>query len=140
MAGAVALKGYRELATAFAKSDKDTKKGLPLVMRQVAEPIRRDATSLTRTKIRKMDDRWSQMRVGVTRTLVYVAPKQRGIKTRGHDPRRRGAGYMKAPDIGTMMMERGMEPALHRHEADVANAVERALDKLAADFNRGGLL
>lgn len=133
MAGAVALHGYRELATAFAKADDQRKKAVPLVMREVAEPIRRDSSALARGKIRRMDERWSQMRTGVTRTLVYVAPKQRGIKARGEHPRRR-------PNLAPLLADRAMEPALHRHEADVANAVDRALDRLAAEFNRGGTI
>jgi hypothetical protein len=129
---AVAVKGYRELATAFAKADKEQKRGLPLVLRQAAEPVRREAEGLAAAEITRIGERWKQMRIGVTRRLVYVAPKQRGVARRGDPARRR-------PNLAPLLMERAMEPALHHHEAEVALAVDHALDRLADDFNRGGI-
>jgi hypothetical protein len=128
---AVAVKGLRELSAAFAKADKEQKRGLPLVLRKVAEPVKREAEGLAIQKISRIGERWSQMRIGVTRRLVYAAPKRRGVKARGPHPRRR-------PNLAPLLAERAMEPALQRHEADIERAVERALDQLADNFNRGG--
>lgn len=131
----VAVRGYRELATAFAQLDKEQKKKLPLVMREVAEPVRRDAEGFASQRIRNVDsgDAWSRMRTGVTRRLVYVAPKQRGVKSRGDRRYRR-------PNLATMLAQRALEPALYRHEADIERALDRALDRLADEFNRGGTI
>lgn len=125
-----AVRGYRELATAFAKADKQTKKGLPLVMRAVAEPVRSDAASLAGSRIRNIGDKWSQMRTGVTRKLVYVAPKQRGAKK---------ASSRGRPNLARLLSTRALEPALAHNAANIERAVERAFDELADDFNRGGI-
>lgn len=134
MAGTVAVRGYRELSAAFAALDKEQKKKLPLVMREVAEPVRRDAETFASQRVRNIDagDPWARMRTGVTRRLVYVAPKQRGVK--GRDRRRR------RPNLATLLAERALEPALHRHEADIERALDQALDRLCDEFNRGGSL
>jgi hypothetical protein len=68
------------------------------------------------------------MRIGVTRTLVYVAPRQRGV--RGQGPKRR-------PNLADLMMSRAMEPALERHAGELEANVERMLDRVADQFNHG---
>jgi hypothetical protein len=68
------------------------------------------------------------MRTGITRKVVYVAPRQRGVKTRGADPRRR-------PNLAQLLLDRAMEPALDRHEHEIVEAFDRLLDKMADDFN-----
>jgi hypothetical protein len=128
----VAVQGLRELNAAFAKADKQTRLGVRAVLRDVAEPVRRDAETLAAARIPRMQrsPRWSRMRVGVTRNLVYVAPRQRGTRRRG-DPRSR-------PNLAPLLMNRAMQPALDAHAADTERAVEHALDRIADDFNHGG--
>lgn len=122
--------GLREASAAFAKADKDARKVWRTHMRQVAEPVRLDAEGSTKQQIPRIGPRWYKMRVGVTRTEVYVAPRQRGIRTRGTDPRRR-------PNLAGLMMSRAMEPALERHEPEIERAFERMLDEVADHFNHG---
>jgi hypothetical protein len=69
------------------------------------------------------------MRVGVTQRLVYVAPRERGVKSRGPDPRGR-------PKFATLMEARAMDPALERNEPMIERQVEALFDDLAADWNR----
>lgn len=116
---------------ALAKADKGTRVGIRATFREVAKPVQRTSEALAREKIPRIGERWPQMRVGVTRKLVYVAPKQKGVRTRGPNPRRR-------PNLANLLMERAMEPALQRHEALIVAATDRALDVIADDFNRGG--
>jgi hypothetical protein len=72
---------------------------------------------------------WSRMRVGVTRNLVYVAPRQKG--TRGRGPRRR-------PKFADLLMGRAMEPALERNTPGIERHFDQLLDQVADGFNRGG--
>lgn len=125
----VRVRGLRELSAAFAKADADQKRGLPVVLRRVAEPVRREAEGLAVQEIRRIGERWSRMRTGTTRTLVYVAPRQRS-RTPRSSPRRR-------PTLARLLMTRAMEPALARNETQVAEAFEHALDQLADNFNSG---
>lgn len=100
-------------------------------LREVAEPIRADAEQLAQTGIRRIGPRWSRMRVGVTRRLVYVAPRQRGVKGRGADPRRR-------PKFADLLDRRAMTPALERNEDNIERRVEQAFDALARRWNSSG--
>ena len=127
--GEVYVRGMRELSRAFAYADRDSRRELRAAFREVAEPVARDAESLAVARIRRMPEspRWSLMRVGVTRTAVYVAPKQRGVRRRD-DPHRR-------PNLADLMMDRAMEPALEQNQHEIEVAVEHALDRLADHFN-----
>lgn len=131
MAGPVALRGYRELMQALAEADRDTRLGIRKTFREVAEPVRRQAESLATQRISRIGPRWSRMRVGQTTKVVYVAPKQRGIRVRGPHPRRR-------PNLAALLLERAMEPALNANEQRIAQATEQTLDRIAGDFNHQG--
>lgn len=120
---AVTVEGLRELQVLFSKAGKEANSDLRSELRELGEPIRADAESLAATSIRRVGPKWSRMRVGVTRRLVYVAPKQRGVKRRG-DPRAR-------PKFGTLLEQRAMTPALRRNEGDIATNVNRMLERLA---------
>ena len=85
-------------------------------------------------KIRRMprSPQWARMRVGVTRNLVYVAPRARGVKTRG----RHNFGR---PNLADLLMGRAMQPALDQHIGEVEARFEELLDHISDDFNRGGI-
>lgn len=125
------VEGLQNVTAAFAAADRETRLGLRRDLRGVAEPIRREAEHLAVAKIRRMprSPEWALMRTGVTRTVVYVAPRQRGVKVRGPDPRRR-------PEFANLLMDRAMEPALAHNEANVERETEAIFDRVAADFNR----
>lgn len=128
----VIVKGLRDVNAAFAHTDREIRLGWRAGMRQVAEPVRRDAEASALTGIRNMSasPRWARMRVGVTRQMVYVAPRQRGVRTAGD----RG---LARPNLAGLLMSRAMQPALDRHEQEVNANFERLLDRVADDFNRG---
>jgi hypothetical protein len=129
MPPAVQVRGLREVNAAFAKADRQTRLGVRAGLRDVAEPVRRDAEQLAASTIPRMprSPRWSRMRVGVTRTLVYVAPRQRGARGR-NNPRAR-------PNLAPLLMDRAMQPALDRHENEIEGRFEQLLDHIADDFN-----
>jgi hypothetical protein len=123
MASGIAVRGLRELSAAFAHAEKQVKAGFRDELRQVAEPVRRDAEALARASIHRVGVPWSRMRTGITRTSVYVAPRQRGTRRRD-DPRAR-------PAFGTLLMDRAMQPALDRNAPGIEHAFDRAVDRIA---------
>ena len=129
---AVVVKGLRDVNTAFAKTDRDLRLGWRAGMRQVAEPVRRDAQESAVSNIRRMpgSPKWARMRVGVTRQMVYVAPRQRGTRGRGPAGRAR-------PNLGNLLMDRAMQPPLERHEHEITARFEQLLDHVADGFNHG---
>ncbi len=126
---AVTVEGLRGLERLFAAAGPVANKALRAELREVAEPIRADAQHLAESTIPRIGPKWGRMRTGVTQKLVYVAPRERGIKTRGPDPRRR-------PKFATLMEARAMGPALRQNEANVERRVADLFDHLASDWNR----
>jgi elongation factor P--beta-lysine ligase len=124
------VEGLRDLHRAFRRADKELIKELRTSLRKVAEPVRVDAEHLALTEIRKMTLPWSVMRVGVTQREVYVAPKLRGVKTRGRDPRRR-------PNLFDLLLTRVLEPALAHNQERVVYEVEKMLGSVAQKWERG---
>ena len=125
----VEVKGLRDLQRAFALAGPLAKKELRVALREVAEPIAADAEALARSNISRIGEPWSQMRVGVTQTLVYVAPKQRGRRSRGN-PR------LRRPNLFDLLMGRAMEPALERNAGRAEAAVAEALNRVGKAWER----
>ena len=128
MPPAVVLRGQRELLAALAKADKQTRLGVRRELRNVAEPVKRDASALALSTIRRMtvSPKWAGMRIGITRKLVYVAPRQRGT---------RGRTRASRPNLANLLMDRAMQPALERNEHNLEARLGEALDRMANDFN-----
>lgn len=114
------VRGLTDLQRAFKVAAPETQKELRKALRLVAEPVRKDAEQLATANIRRIGRPWAQMRTGVTQKVVYVAPKQRGVKS--HTDRR-----YRRPNFFDLLMGRALEPALERNEARVELAVEAAL-------------
>lgn len=116
---AIRVEGLRELSRAFAVADKTLSRELRKRLREAADPVRVDAEGLASSRIRKIGLTWSRMRVGVTRTSVYVAPRERGL---------RGiAGPRMRPNLAGLLMERAMIPSLEANIAGVTEAVDDVL-------------
>lgn len=121
--GGIEVQGIRELQILFHKAGPEANRDIRATLRQVAEPIRSDWESLAVSSIPRVGRKWSRARVGVTRGLVYVAPKQRGVKGRG-DRRAR-------PKFGTLLATRVSGPALARNVDNIERDVNEALEALA---------
>jgi hypothetical protein len=134
MPGAVRVENLRDLQAGLAKLERETRLGFRHGLREVVEPVRTGAEQLAMQNIRRMphSPQWSRMRIGVTRNLVYVAPRQRGVKTRG----RHNFGR---PNLGDLLMERAMEPALEQHAAEVEARLGELLDRTLDKFNHGAI-
>jgi hypothetical protein len=123
------VQGLRDLQRAFALADKSVSKELRATLRDAAEPVRSDAARLAVQEITRIGPRWSQMRVGVTRTLVYVAPKERGVKSRGLQQRKR-------KNLAPLLRDRALDPALDRNIGQVERKVEQMLATVGKQWER----
>lgn len=127
--GPIRVEGLRELQRAFRRADVDLRKELRVGLRAAAEPVKTSAEQLALSQISHMTIPWSKMRVGVTQREVYVAPKNRGIKARGNDPRRR-------PNLFDLLLGRSLEPALAQNIGKVEAELEHVLDVVGRDWER----
>lgn len=127
----IVVKGLREFVAACDHADKQIRREVRGELRGVAEPVRRDAEGLAKSAIPRIGPLWPLMRVGVTRSLVYVAPRQRGKLSRANPALRR-------PNLATLLMDRAMEPALTQNAAGIEQRVERFLDDVGRDWERDG--
>lgn len=135
MPGTIRVQGLHELQAALAKADRQTRLGVRGALRQVAEPVQRGAEELARANISRIGRKWSKMRVGVTQNLVYVAPRQRGHRG-GRGPASR---YRSDQLFADRLMDRAMQPALDRYASGIEARFEGFLDRIADDFNHGGV-
>lgn len=119
--GAVRVEGLRDLNRAFARLGAGVKKELVGELALAAEPVRAAAVELAVSGIRNIGPTWSQMRVGVTQSLVYVAPKAR---------RRRGSPRR---NLAPLLMDRAMQPALDENQAEVVGRLELMVDRLGGE-------
>lgn len=120
-AAEIRVKGLRELSSSFGRMSVDLKAELRGELAAAAEPVRSTAEQLAGSNIRNIGDQWSQMRTGVTTSLVYVAPKRR---------RRRGS---PRPNLAGLLMDRAMQPALDEKASEVYGLVDVMLGRLAGE-------
>ncbi len=129
--GGIAVEGLAQLTKTFQHAPKDVRLAYRKELRSVAEPTRSTAERLATSRIRKMTPKWSRFRTGVTQKLVYVAPRQRGVKTKARDSFRR-------PRFGILLAERASQPALKQNEAQIEKQFSDMLDRLVRKWDSEG--
>jgi len=125
----IRLEGMAELQAAFRLADKGLSKDLRAAFQSAAEPVRQGAEALAVSRIRRIGVTWSRMRVGITRTSVYVAPRQRGVTSKVGARARR-------PNLAPLLLDRAMEPALDANREKVMRETDDALRDLARTWSR----
>lgn len=127
MAGTVRVEGLRELTRAFGKISKDLSDEVRDELLDAVEPVKERAEQLALSRIRNMPEspQYAEMRTGVSkaRGVVFMVPAWR---TRRRPNRRR-------PNLGELLLERAMDPALDEKEDEIVRGVERTLDHLARE-------
>lgn len=121
------VKGMADLQRALKTADRDVRVGIQAEYRRVAEPIRSSAEVLAETRIRNIGPKWGKTRTGITQKLLYVAPKERGIK-RGDNPAKR-------PRFAKLLMTRAFDPALDQNAQNVRRDFDQMLETVARRFN-----
>lgn len=121
---------HRQLRAIGPAVDKAARKG----MLEGAEPIRRDAENLARDEIsgmkraKKTPPPWSIQRSGQTVHEVYVAPRERGVKSKTDRSRRR-------PNFVGVMFGKSYDPAFEKGKPGVVAFVDHWLDMVSGEFN-----
>lgn len=121
--------GLGELQRALRLADRDVRLGVRTSLRRMAEPVRSDAERLATSEIRRIGVPWSRMRVGITVHTVYVAPVERGRRSRQNQRIRR-------PNLAGLLMDRAMLPALQQNEQRTVAEFEEMLTTVANDWSR----
>lgn len=127
MAGAtLRVEGFRDFQRALKVAEAELHKEFRTTLRKVAEPVRTDAERLAVSAIPTIGLPWSRMRVGVTQTSVYVAPKRRG----------RGGPNSRRPNLKGLLLGRALDPALDMNEERITQGFEDALLDVARKWER----
>lgn len=129
MPSLIEIENFPELAKALAAIGPAVSKGFRHELKDLAAPIARSAEEFAVANIsgiaREKTSHWEVWRTGIARgfSLVYVAPRQRGIKGRGADPRRR-------PKFADTLREKSRDPAVEANEATFLIGAERIVDEV----------
>lgn len=121
----VRVEGLAELRRACRLAGKELSRDLNSALKSAGEPVRQDAESLAVANISNVGIPWSRMRLGIARNSVYVAPVERGVKSKTRPGRRR-------PKFKTKLLDEAMAPALQRN----SDKVEREFQDAVKDMGR----
>lgn len=100
-------------------------------LRDLAKPVQEEAQFRALGGIRNMTFTWSRMRIGLTLHGLYVAPKQRGVKGRGDDPRRRR-------NLARLIQGRSFDPTIEHQRPAIVHGVEDWLQHVGDEWGRVG--
>jgi hypothetical protein len=114
----IVVTGYSGMMKALLRADKDEKKYVRSVFREVGQEIRQDAASLFEPYDRKTAAGYR----------VYV--RQRGVAV--EQSLRKTTG--KHPEFGSLQMVKALVPALEEDAPHLERGMEHALDLIAAHF------
>lgn len=120
---AIRVENYREVLRAFGRAEKTLERGFKKSLREAADPIREDVERRAGSGVIEnlhSGDRWTDMRIGVTRSFVYVAPRERGRRTRSRPA-------VARPNLKPLLLERAFAPALRENRDQVIENVEGVL-------------
>jgi hypothetical protein len=120
MAEAVRVEGLSELFRSFEEADRGLGREVKSALEDAGEVVRVAAQDRAASRIHNIGAGWDRMRIGISRDIVYIAPRQRGTR----DPR------LKRPKFGRLLVAEAMEPALQENREIVAKEVEDAIDNL----------
>ncbi len=121
-----------ELLRAFDQVEKDTKRIVRKDYREIAAPVKRDAERLAQDRVRRIGSKWWHMRIGLTRTVLYVVPSKKGVRNNW------ARTSARRPKFALLMQERAMDPALAQNEHEIVHIVEQQVEEIAHRFNHGG--
>jgi hypothetical protein len=112
-----------ELLGAMKVYKHDTYVGLRKELREIARPTEKLAEGRTVATFSNIGDKWWNMRIGVSRNLVYIAPMQRSRYTRLNP------GRYARPGFGARLDREVMTPVQRAFEQPTMRAVERMIDR-----------
>lgn len=125
----IRVDGLRELERAFRLVSKDETRLLRKELKAAAQPVKLAAEGKAVSEIRRMphSPRWAVMRLGYARNLVYMVPKQKGVRGRGPRARR---------NLSQLLLNRAMIPAVEQNRVQVEQRVQHVLDTIGQQWER----
>lgn len=120
------VRGAEDVQRAITLASEEVRKEIRTKLRAYVEPVRADA-QLYGAAIGAGTE-WSQMRSGSTRSMGYVAPRERG--TRDQSRKRR--------NFAGRLLRRAMIPALDKNRHAIGQRFDAFLGRVERAFNRGG--
>ena len=126
----IRVENYTEVLRAFGKAGHALERGMPGALKEAIEPIREDAERRAGSEIRNLDDGdpWARVRSGATKRMVYIAPVERGRRTRGNSA-------IGRPNLKPLLLDRAYEPALEDNRDVVIEQIEDLLGYVARTFD-----
>ena len=119
MTDAIRVEGLTELVNGFKKADRGLASEVRSALRDSGEVVRTDAQGRASREIRNIGEVWPRMRLGISGSnIVYVVPRTRRSKG---TPRR---------NLGKLLIDRAMDPALAENIHVVEHDLEAALENL----------
>ena len=116
----VRVDGLAELQRSFALISDGLKADLTHQLALAAGPSQMRAERLAISRIHNMTIPWASMRLGVTSTVVYLAP---GMRRHGGSPR---------PNLAPLLMTRAMLPGVEESMPAVRERLDVWLDELGS--------
>ncbi len=121
MTEAIKIEGLTELINGFKKADAGLGREVRGALRDSGEVVRADAQGRARREIRNIGEVWPRMRLGITSgNVVYVVPKTKRSKA------------TRRANLGKLLMDRALDPAL----AENIDVVERDLEAALENVNQ----
>ena len=130
---AIRVDGLDDLVRAFHAADRTLKEDLRDALLESASPVRRDAQVLAPAQIGNLSagQPWARFRIGASgRSMVYVAPVERGVKARGN-------ARLRRPRFKQRLLL-PMEQALTVNRQKVINRLDGMLGEVKAVWERHG--
>lgn len=122
--------GLADLQRAFKVADRRLHLELRKSLREVARPVELGAEVRAISSFSRIGDRWWNMRTGISRHSVYVAPRERSRFTR------QNPGRFARPKFAARLYQQAMLPSLRMNEARVMREMERLLAKVGRAWER----
>jgi hypothetical protein len=126
---AIHIEGLAQLETAFKRAGTGIDKDLRDALKSSAEPVKVDAQSRASGVIHVSAVNWTAMRVGITRHTVYVAPVEKGRRSRANPKIRR-------PKVKPRLLQGALDPALEANRPRVAQEVRDAVRDMGRAWGR----
>lgn len=118
------------LIRAFRRADKEEAKLLIRELKLAAQPVATATQGRALGHIGRMplSPQWAVMRLGQSRSVVYMVPKQKGRMSKENPRKRR-------PNLKRLLL-REMEAALAEHASQVEQRVEHVLETVGRKWEQ----
>jgi hypothetical protein len=123
----VQVKDFRLFMAALAATDRKTQRVAREEIRKAGDHVKADAA----TRMASVD--------GKSAAGYRTRVRQRGVAVE-QSIRKSPAVTRRRPNFGALQMSRALLPALDANEQNTVAALERALDTVCDQFNRGGVV